>query len=221
MESIGTDTDFDCDICPSLDLKYLKGDSNEKRRFFHEACDRCDNKDSHIRLNLCAKCQHIRIWHLLGCFNGDAWTFLYKCSRNSEQCDVCSFMIACEAKWEKGEENTSIHDDEFAVYLSTVAVESSTEPKSRRLEAAWGLEFGWVDLLPATPEEDVARPWSYIDWPGLRSYLSSLMASQKREATTHALPICEPLCGIHVIDVDQRCIIQLPHGAQYVALSYV
>ncbi|KAF7446776.1 Heterokaryon incompatibility protein HET [Pyrenophora tritici-repentis] len=78
-----------------------------------------------------------------------------------------------------------------------------------------------MDLTTTLPEEKAARPWTYIDWPWLRSYLSPLMEPQKREDTTHILPVYEPLRDIRVIDVDQRCVIQLPQGAQYVALSYV
>ena len=226
MDSCKTDRDLDCDFCKSVTLSEITyttdcsyEDASERalirNQLLHEPCPQCDAQDLNRRVELCARCQHLRIWHIIGCLNPASLVLFLNLSTNGGKCDFCHFMISCLAKRFGESQSKSFFRKsgwiQWPIYrFGTGTYQISGSVHSYR-----------KGLCVIGLEEVEAGPSAQIDWSWLRCWLPQLLARREGHKTIKGSPRYKSICEVRVIDVFKACIIHLPLDAPYVALSYV
>ncbi len=225
---------MDCDLCASQivsgtldnrwdiplgeEEKYLS-EYDIKTALFHDPCYVCDNINT--TANLCDKCQHLRVRHLVLCFpeimaiksnDRKISIRLHHFVNFLESCDFCRFIASFVTISEV--ENTSKYGVDLQIHKDKTYFLGGYMPDGMGL---------WDSLAPRlfNVHDPVRSP--YIDWTWLQEQLQriSSLPERRRKEWGMVAELQKELVDLRVIDVLKNCVVPRPSGSKHVALSYV
>lgn len=191
---------------------YEPVNSTRKHEMLHGACHRCDDPNVPDLARCCDWCQHLRLKHFLLCSNPGELEkrITIRWSRSATTpCEFCDFLAR------DGDEVTNVQL--LLLHL----------PDLPAWRAVHQLEGRHVPLFAITPERDHLCVSRYIDWTWVEDWIEDLHKDQpqypaERWVNTFDFDFPSKSCSnVRVVDVIKKCVVPLPPGDEYIALSYV
>ncbi|KAH6639191.1 heterokaryon incompatibility protein-domain-containing protein [Boeremia exigua] len=211
---------FDCALCNEMEVTVdssgprVSGTVRGMQRhdLFHSACESCDQSTVLSPAKCCKQCQHLRVEHLMLCGLreetdvtqiGISWI-----KRTSIMCELCNFFA-----------NSLYNLTRKKLRLSILRISSLQKSFLQRGTEAF--------VIPDDSQQIVSE---YIAWEWAKSWVKDLKedlpdpvrfprftrASELRFDFTN-----QRAQSVLVVDVVQKCVVPLPFGTTYAALSYV
>jgi hypothetical protein len=232
------------DSCGLCDLQTVgfarKGHNNmdgrRKRQLFHDPCVRCDDLPHEDDVALCNRCQHLRIPHIFGCMFESRWIGItdffvaFDLSREQgENCAFCLFLASCAEKLVRSGDASvrsnvivgmksftrgRIHEHHIRIFGRNENMDQSIIwfPSPGRGAVLYG------PFSRGNPQH--VQP--YLNWSWACGWITDIQRRQDCGNKFFNMPsLSQKLHNLLVIDVIHRCIVDLPLGAKYLALSYV
>jgi hypothetical protein len=216
---------------PRLDKKDT-ADKRTKHRIFHEPCTRCDDILLDDSVTLCDRCHHLRIPHIFSCNlqsyqrDGRAVTFIevFELSREPrEDCEFCLFMASSVDRLSPSDcpcigSSTRVHIIPFHSIGERFLLVSTKPDQAEESRSATSSPSAFVHCISSGEDPRYIQP--YINWSWLRKW--SIRSNPVHEERLYSMPsLLGELQNVRAIDVLQKCVVDLPLGTKYLALSYV
>ena len=178
------DTDEAAHICtPDYDCEFLKpglhvnerGESpaNEHWRLFHEKCTKCAQRPRFRNRNLCTRCKHFRLRHVLQCVRGESWvtksSLFFGTVEDvvllAKECTLCQFLkslvLKVAVKSYQSDEGSRIYrNDPCILRLQTFGINASYPEFGSIERPIWrpgglllGMSFGIPTSIDFAPRD--------------------------------------------------------------------
>ncbi|KAK0623967.1 heterokaryon incompatibility protein-domain-containing protein [Immersiella caudata] len=239
----------DCNICRSgffgdfeikNDIEARKLTPDLSLALFHGDCDRC-NRELLSDTALCAFCQHLRLRHLLLCVDFEQPPFkniqIKFCDFEDavkrvtvDGCTFCRLAVrsALPYRYFSGVAGPNEFDSAtLALRFSQAGIQPTLYfPEALARVGSWemGRNIRYRQAKPAggsttdRDSEDVELIESHVDWNMASRWLSQCCERHENCAATQISMLPD---SFRVIDIRRRCLVHLPPGSGFIALSYV
>jgi hypothetical protein len=215
-------------------------DERYKRQLFHDACTGCDDILLSDDVTLCNRCKHLRIPHILGCvselelFDFICLSYVFDLSHDQrETCSFCLFVASCAEQLYQSSPLFMGNDAGVFVAMEPFRDGLKDQHKFKIFEKPD--ETGQESILKNPDmkteslfyrlysKEDPQHIQPYLNWSWVCDWITTIQKRQDyRDHKLLSMPsLPQKLQDVLVIDVIHGCVVDLPLGSKYLALSYV
>ncbi|QRD05060.1 hypothetical protein JI435_109830 [Parastagonospora nodorum SN15] len=212
------------------DLQNVIMDLPDKLALFHGSCCQCQDDKTQDQARLCEQCRHLCLKHFIFCDFGRIRdkSSLIICIKISEEsskaCDFCGFFVSCvpePLQWFEGKSGRFLQG-----VLKFGGVGEHSSPYTFKIidhahHMPWTtIHAGLLEQSSLAEEAGQIRLriQPHLDWYWLQPWLKVCLA-KANSGDIEDSPRNDPQ-DVRVVDVVQDCIVCLPRGAEYLALSY-
>jgi hypothetical protein len=230
-----------CGLCDLQTVGFARKEHNtmegrRKRQLFHDPCVRCDDLPHEDAVALCNRCQHLRIPHIFGCVFESRQTSITDffvafdlCREQGENCAFCLFLASCAERLLRSVDASvrsgvivvmkpfyfgRIHEHYFCIF-----------PRKKTIDQGIVWFPGpvhWTVLYRSFSRENPQYVQPYLNWLWACGWITDIQGRQDCGNKSFSMPsLSRKLHNVLVVNVVHRCVVDLPIGAKYLALSYV
>jgi hypothetical protein len=236
-----------CGLCDSQTVGYAHQEPGikptelmagwRKCQLFHDPCAQCDDLLLQDAITLCHRCQHLRIPHIFGCMfesrrTGvtDFFVAFDLCREQGENCEFCLFLASSAEKILRSGD-ASVRSDVIVgmkpfrrghIHKHSIWIFAKpNETKDQRIMWPPILDDQTV-LYRSLSRENPQHVQPYLNWSWACGWITDIQGRQDCGNKFFSMPsLSKKLHNVLVVDVVHRCVVDLPLGAKYLALSYV